>query len=156
MSRLSTASRLEPEVAANTRRFSAALTSGDAAAAAAVYLEDAFLLPPIGDTISGRDAIASFWRSGIEIGLRAVALQTLGLSDAGGVLYEHGRYRMLLAGAEGSSIVKAGAYIVIHVHADGRLWCWAGNAFGTAADRQRSLPHDFVLAGWDSNRRPQA
>jgi uncharacterized protein (TIGR02246 family) len=134
MARVWTAQRLEPKIAASTRRFSAALTSGDGDGAAAVYVEDAFLLPPTGNAISGRDAIARFWRSGIEIGLRAVELETVGLTDAGGVFYEHGRYRMLLALAAGGSNVETGAYIVVHVQVDDGSWCWAGNAFGTAAE----------------------
>ena len=132
MARIRTAHQLELELAANTRRFSEALTRGDCAGAAAVYVEEAFLLPPIGDTISSRDAIARFWRSGIEIGLRAVKLESLGLTDAGRVLVEHGRYRMLLAPAEGVSKMEAGAYIVFHVQVDGGSWFWAGNAFGGA------------------------
>jgi ketosteroid isomerase-like protein len=134
VARVWTRQQLEPKIAATTRQFSAALTSGDGAGAAAVYVEDAFLLPPTGDAISGRDAIARFWRSGIEIGLRAVELETVGLTDAGGVLYEHGRYRMLLALADGGSNVKTGAYIVVHVQVNRASWCWAGNAFGRAAE----------------------
>jgi ketosteroid isomerase-like protein len=122
------------EIAAHTGRFSAALTDGDGARAAAVYGEDALLLPPAGGVISGRTAIARFWRSGIEIGLRGVELEPLGCGGAGAVLYEHGRYRMLLAPIDGRSNVERGPYIVVHVRADDGSWHWAVSTFG---DRQQ-------------------
>ena len=126
---------MEAEIAANTERFSAALGSGDGAGAATVYVEEALLLPPTGDVISGREAIERFWRSGIEIGLRAVELEPLGRAGMGSVVYEHGRYRMLLSPAAGRSKVQRGAYVVVHVRvADDSSWHWAVSTFG---DRQQ-------------------
>lgn len=122
---------MEAEIAANTERFSAALGSGDGAGAATVYVEEALLLPPTGDVISGREAIERFWRSGIEIGLRAVELEPLGRAGMGSVVYEHGRYRMLLALVDDRSKVERGAYVVVQVQADeDSPWRWAVNAFG--------------------------
>jgi uncharacterized protein (TIGR02246 family) len=39
----------------------AAFNKGDGTAVAALYAEDAYLLPPGGDMIKGRDKIAAFW-----------------------------------------------------------------------------------------------
>ncbi len=136
MVRAWTAQRLEREIAANTERFSAALTRGDGDGAAAAYVEDALLLPPIGDPISGRDAIARFWRSGIEIGLRAVEFEMHGLTNTGGALVEYGRYRMVLASAERVSKVDAGTYLVVYVEIDGDSWGWACHAFRGAAENR--------------------
>lgn len=135
MAHLVLAHDVEAEIAANTRRFSAALASGDVSGAATVYAEDALLLPPTGEVISGREAIERFWRSGIEIGLRAVELEPLGRGGAGSVLYEHGRYRMLLAQVEGRSRVERGPYVVVHIQAgEGGSWHWAVSVVG---DRQQ-------------------
>ena len=136
MVRVGTAQRLEREIAANTQRFTAALTRGDGDGAVAAYVEDALLLPPIGDPISGREAIARFWRSGIEIGLRVVEFEMRGLTVTGGALVEHGRYRMVLASAERVSKVRAGTYCVVHVEFDGGSWGWACQAFRGASENR--------------------
>ncbi|MGH7047367.1 MAG: YybH family protein [Stellaceae bacterium] len=51
---------------ATIQRFSdewaQAFNKGDAAAVAAMYTPDAYVLPPGHDMIKGRDAIAAFWR----------------------------------------------------------------------------------------------
>ena len=122
------------EIAANTGRFSAALIDGDGAGAAAVYGEDALLLPPAGHVIAGRDAIARFWRSGIEVGLRGVELETLGRTGAGPVLYEHGQYRMRFTPLAGRARAEHGPYILVHVRAGGDgSWRWVVAALGAPA-----------------------
>ena len=133
MPHVSLAHDTEAKIAANTDRLSAALASGDGAGIAAVYVDDAFLLPPTGDVISGRDAIERFWCGGIEIGLRAVELKTLERGGAGSVRYEHGHYRMLLAGEDGHSEVERGPYVVVHVQVHDGSWRWAVKTFGGAA-----------------------
>jgi len=42
--------------------WAAAFNKGDAAAVAAMYAEDAYVLPPGADMIKGRAAIEAFWR----------------------------------------------------------------------------------------------
>lgn len=125
------AGKVRPEIAANAGRFAASLAGGDGAGAAAVYVEDGFLLPPAGGVMSGREAIERFWRSGIEIGLRTVELEPLGWGSAASIVYEHGRYRMLLSPAAGRSKVQRGAYVVVHVPVAGdSSWQWAVSLFG--------------------------
>ena len=125
------AHQIETEIAASTERFAAALEGGDGAGAARAYADEAILLPPTGDVICGREAIERFWRSGIEIGLRAVELEPLGRGSTGSVTYEHGRYRMLLAPVDDRSRVERGGYLVVLVRAgENGSWRWAVNAFG--------------------------
>jgi ketosteroid isomerase-like protein len=133
VARVDLAAELEVEIAATSGRFSAALTSGDGPGASAVYVEDAVLLPPAGDAISGRDAIARFWQGGIEIGLHAVELDALGRGGVGPVLYEHGRYRMRFAPTGGRLRVERGPYILVHVRTgpDGS-WQWGVAALGSS------------------------
>ncbi|MCU0257302.1 MAG: SgcJ/EcaC family oxidoreductase [Vicinamibacterales bacterium] len=50
-------------------RYEAASNEGDAVALAALYADDALLLPPDGDIVAGRDAILAFWQDGIESGI---------------------------------------------------------------------------------------
>ena len=63
--------------AANARRelaelvkvYEEASNQGDAKELAALYGEEALLLPPDGGIVTGRDSIADFWRDGLERGL---------------------------------------------------------------------------------------
>jgi len=138
---LGIAHELEAELAADTKRFTAAVGSGDGARAATVYDEQALLLPPTGDVISGRAAIERFWWSGIEIGLREVALEPLGRGRTASVRYEHGRYRMLFALADDRTKVERGAYVVVQVQADDDSpWRWAVNAFGATQGTDAQQP----------------
>ena len=43
-------------------KWTAAFNKGDAAAVAAMYTEDAYVLPPGGDMVKGRSAIEAFWK----------------------------------------------------------------------------------------------
>jgi uncharacterized protein (TIGR02246 family) len=122
----------EADLARNTARWSAALSDGDGGRAAAVYADDALLLPPEGDVVSGRQAIERFWRSGIDIGLRSVELEPLERGGTGSIVYEHGRYRMDLAQANGERNVERGPYLLVHAQADDGIWHWAVTSFGAA------------------------
>lgn len=125
---------MDAMLVASTWRFRAAVGRRDATAAAAVYSEDALLLPPTGDVICGRGAIERFWSGGIEVGLRAVEFKTAGVGSAGSILYEHGGYRMLLVCADGRSKVERGPYVVVHVQSEDGSWRWAVSTFGPPAE----------------------
>jgi len=102
------------EIDASTERFLQELARGDAAAAASNYVEHAILLPPAGEAVRGRKAIESFWKSGIEIGVRALELEPLECGEAGRLVYEVGRYRMVMQWAEDQPTLERGAYVVLH------------------------------------------
>jgi uncharacterized protein (TIGR02246 family) len=46
--------------------WTAAFNKGDAAAVAALYTDDAYVLPPGADMVKGRSAIESFWRQAAQ------------------------------------------------------------------------------------------
>ena len=46
--------------------WTAAFNKGDAAAVAALYTEDAYVLPPGSDMIKGRAAVEAFWRQAAQ------------------------------------------------------------------------------------------
>jgi uncharacterized protein (TIGR02246 family) len=46
--------------------LAAALNKGDASAVAAMYTEDAFVLPPGAEPVKGRAAIEAFWRQAVQ------------------------------------------------------------------------------------------
>jgi len=46
--------------------WTAAFNKGDAAAVAAMYAEDAYVLPPGADIVKGRAAIEAFWKQAVQ------------------------------------------------------------------------------------------
>ena len=58
----------EAAIAAITEAFEAGWNAGNGVAIAALYTEDAMLLPPGGDAVSGGEAIAAFWQDAVESG----------------------------------------------------------------------------------------
>jgi uncharacterized protein (TIGR02246 family) len=46
--------------------WTAAFNKGDAAAVAAMYIEEAYVLPPGGEMVRGRAAIEAFWRQAAQ------------------------------------------------------------------------------------------
>jgi len=48
-------------------KWAAAYTKGDAKALAALYTEDAYLLPPGADLVHGRTAIEAFWQQHMNV-----------------------------------------------------------------------------------------
>jgi uncharacterized protein (TIGR02246 family) len=65
------------EVDEANRRFMEAMERGDAASVAALYAEDAVVLPPDAPMVSGRSAIEQFWRGMMGAGARGVNLAAL-------------------------------------------------------------------------------
>ena len=67
-------------------RWAAAFNSGDAAAVATMYTEDAYVLPPGGPMVKGRSAIQAFWKqTAQQVGaakLITVDVQRLGRRSA--------------------------------------------------------------------------
>src|SRR5205814_9185055 len=105
--------KVRTEIDASNERFLEELARGDATAAATAYAEGAILLPPSGEIIRGRKAIESFWRSGIEIGVRT-DLETLERDAAHPFVYEVGRYRMLFQRAEDGLKCERCTYLLLY------------------------------------------
>ena len=80
--------RLKEAVGETAAAFAAALARGDARAASGAYAEDATLLPPLAGPVRGRDAIAAFWRTGLEAGIAAVEFEVLALEGGDHLAYE--------------------------------------------------------------------
>jgi ketosteroid isomerase-like protein len=124
------------EIDASNEQFLEELARGDAIAAAAAYDPHAILLPPTGEAIRGRNAIESFWRSGIEIGVGTVELETFECGDAGRLIYDVGRYRMLLERADREPKLERGAYLVLYRQEPDGSWRRAVDMFNATAPSQ--------------------
>jgi len=110
------------ELGQMNRDFAAALNAKDAKAAAALYTEDAVLIPPGEPLVRGRQAIEEYWRGAIESGgVRDVSVETMDASSSGSLGYETGSYVLTANGPDGEAVVEKGRYIeLLQRQPDGR------------------------------------
>jgi len=118
----------EVAIAEARAAFTAALSGGDAAAAARLYAIDARLLAPSADLIEGRDAIEAFWRAGLEAGVREFELEAIELDRSGCVAYEIGSYALRVE-SEIGPVVDNGKYVLVHRRQDDGAWLRAVETF---------------------------
>ena len=105
--------KVHATIEVNNRTFGQAFHRGDAAGVAALYSENAFLLPPGGEMMQGRANIQSFWQAVMDSGVKEAELETLDIEAGGDSLArEIGRYVLTIQ--QGSETVKSpGKYVVI-------------------------------------------
>ena len=95
------------------KRFMEAVKASDAAAIAALYTEDATLLPPNVEPLHGRAAIEGFFKAAIEMGVREATLETVDVEYLGDVAHEVGAYTMEVAPPGGQVMTDKGSYVVV-------------------------------------------
>jgi len=110
------------ELGQMNRDFAAALNAGDAKAAAALYTEDAVLIPPGEPLVRGREAIEEYWRGAIEMGeVRDVSVETMDALSSGSLGYETGSFVLTVTGPDGEAVIDRGRYIeLLRREPDGR------------------------------------
>jgi uncharacterized protein (TIGR02246 family) len=111
------------------QEFTKALAGHDAKALSLLYTEDAKLLPPNAEPVLGRDAIAKFWESVLELPIQSIALETIDVYGAGDEVMEEGRYTLF--GSKGETIETGKSLVVWRKTESGwRLYrdMWSSNA----------------------------
>ena len=110
------------ELGQMNRDFAAALNAKDAKAAAALYAEDAVLIPPGEPLVRGRDAIEEYWRGAIEAGgVRDVSVETMDALSSGSLGYETGSFVLTATGPDGEAVTDRGRYVeLLRREPDGR------------------------------------
>lgn len=109
------------DIPAAAEAFAAAFNSGDGAGVAALYSEDAALLPPDGKRVDGRAAIQTFWQGAIDSGLSNLTLNTVEILESGDYASEVGGLTLDAPGEGGAKTKVEGKFIVV----------WKKNAEGT-------------------------
>jgi uncharacterized protein (TIGR02246 family) len=134
------ADELREAIDAGNRAFVEAFLRGDADAVANLYTEQAQVIPPGAEVVKGRAAIAAYWRSFIETGVKDLALSTQDLESAGNLACEVGTVRIV--GVDGNASLAR--YVVVWKHEGGKwllhrdIWN-SGAAVATAAAPSASL-----------------
>ena len=108
-------------------RFNEAVTAAfrnqDAPAMASLWTENARVLPPGQEMITGRAAVQAFWQSGFDQGAYDVVLESQEIKSLGdGVAYEIGRNIVRVRTADGSSIDVPGKSLCIFRREDDGVW----------------------------------
>jgi uncharacterized protein (TIGR02246 family) len=111
-----------PEVAHAGENFKAAVNARDFAKVASLYAEDAVLMPPNGETISGRSEIEAYWRKLLEQEFTVASTASIDASVSGSLGYETGTYEISLKLPGGQSISDKGKYMNVMKRASDGHW----------------------------------
>ena len=95
------------------QHFMDAFKRGDAAGISALYTDEAKLLPPGNQMVSGREAIESFWRGAMNMGIKEAKLETVGVEAEGNLAYEVGRFALKVEPEGGEGTTVTGKYVVV-------------------------------------------
>jgi uncharacterized protein (TIGR02246 family) len=99
-----------------------AFNQGDAAGVAALYADDATLMPPNNKMIQGKEGVQEYWNGAIQMGLKDVSLTTVDLKGSGDLVYQIGKYSIGIE-AEGQEPMRdSGKYIVVWKRQEDGSW----------------------------------
>jgi ketosteroid isomerase-like protein len=114
---------------ATNRQFEEAIARGYAAACAAVYSDDAKILPPDSPELSDKQAAQSLWQGIIDMGVKSVSLKTLEMEEMGDTAVERGAATVDIQGEGGQTIQAMAKFIVLwKLQTDG-TWKWQRDCF---------------------------
>jgi uncharacterized protein (TIGR02246 family) len=106
------------EIDAVAQAFHDGVANQDAASVAALYTEDARLLPPNFEPCEGRAAIQAFLEGMLQTGARSLDIEPVEIRDEGDVTIEYGRYALGIQPEGAETITDLGKYIVVHERQD--------------------------------------
>jgi ketosteroid isomerase-like protein len=109
------------------RQFNTTVTAAtrnqDAAAKASVWTQNARVLPPGQEMITGRAAVQAFWQGGFDRGVYDLVLESVEITSLGeGIAYEIGRSLTRVRTADGSSIDVPGKSLCIFRREGDGVW----------------------------------
>lgn len=110
------------DIEAALASFAEAFNGGDGAGVAALYTEDAALLPPGEARVDGREAIQAFWQGAIDAGLSAITLEAVEVEEAGDLAFEVGKFTLQAPGEGDQKTTVFGKYIVVWKKGDDGAW----------------------------------
>ncbi len=112
-------------ISATNRQFEAAFARGDAAGCAAIYTEDAKIMPPDNPTVTGREAAQAVWQGAMDMGVKGVTLQTQDLEELGpDRAIERGVGTLEIQTEGGQTVQALGKFIVVWKRETDGSWKW--------------------------------
>ena len=113
-------------------QFFAAVKARDAAAAAALYADDAVSMPANSPPLMGRDAVMKFNAEFFKAPQLAMTggSESIKFSDDGTVAYETGKYSATFADAKGKIVKDEGKFLNVMKKIDGK-WKIVADAFSS-------------------------
>ncbi len=119
---MTTQATMFQEVEQRDREFEAAFNGGDIPGLAALYTEDATLMPPDSAIITGREAIQQFWQAVRDSGVSAVALRPQKVEGSGEMVVEIATAELTADSGNGQSSTIPVKYVVVWKRgSDGQL-----------------------------------
>jgi len=116
------ATQVRKAIEKGNAKFGDAVRKGDGAAIAALYTEDATLLPPDSDMIKGKPGIKAFWMGGLQMGIKEAVLTTVDVSYAGDLAYEIGKFALKVQPKGKEVVEQKGKYVVIWKKGIDAVW----------------------------------
>ncbi len=102
--------KIHSDIAAANDAFMAAFKQGDAAGLAALYTEDAQVLPPNANFINGQQAIQGFWQALFDTGIKEAKMEIVEVEKHGDTATEVSKFKLLSGDGQ---VLDQGKYIVI-------------------------------------------
>ena len=113
-------------------QFSAAASRGDTAVVAALYTDDAVVLPPNAPIVRGRQAIKGFFDALTQqMGVPQLTLETIQVDQVGDTACEVGTYSMRLQPPGGEPVSDGGKYVVVWKRQSDHSWRLAVDIWNT-------------------------
>ncbi len=110
----------------------------DAARVAAIYADDATLMPPHNDILRGREAIERFFRKGIGMGQHDFRIETLEVDARDDLAYEVGRFQRKISTVRGDELTDTCKYVMLwRRHPEG--WRPQSDIWNTAGPTEREV-----------------
>jgi uncharacterized protein (TIGR02246 family) len=108
-----TATDYRTEVLAIARAWEKCANTRDARGIAALYAENATLLPPGQPAISGRQNIEGFWQGFFDLGASDAKLKSVQIVSSGDLAYEIGEFSAMMPQPTGGTAPGTGKYLVV-------------------------------------------
>ena len=97
-------------------KFSEELRRGDAVAVAALFTDDAILLPPNSEMIRGRQGIEEFWGAVFQGGMKDITATIMESSGSGDTIHGVGNFASEISQKGQKPVEVKGKYITILKH----------------------------------------
>ena len=102
--------------------FSEAFARGDFKALAAMYTEDALVLPPEGEIVTGAPAIEAFWKGVRDSGVKGATLIVTDVSSSGDMAAEVGKAVLTIKPPNQPELSQTVKYLVVWKRQKGGTW----------------------------------